>query len=1086
MRISSRWRVLLSFSILWCAAAFAQSTQSLISGRIVDSEQGTAIAGASVAYLSLATNTGGEVRADAAGYFVAPLLPPGKYRLRVTAGDHQAQELYELDLPVASSLEVNFRLRPLSDIWEQGQYRSVFLPGTKSVLPFYGPDVDTTHLALVDANRGHASPLETSVSTVVNPVEISELPLSGRDVYATLVLQPGVTADTTTARGLGYSVNGQRPSSSNYLLDGVENNNYLVTGPLVTVAPEAVQEYRLSTNAFSAEYGRSSGFVANAVTRSGGNRWHGIGYFEFENDALNANSFQNNLAGLPRTPLKQDQPGFQVGGPILRNTLFESLAVDYLRSRSFDAPVAITLPTTNFLNSETLTAPNGIALGLLRKYVPPPVTAANGDYSAIVNLSPPIDVDRLLGLERLDYVKGQQRLMARLAVSLLSRPNFIWSPYKDFDSALNDNTTGLALAWVRSLRPDLTNELRGGPSSDNLYWNRPHPEIPTLMSGDGALLPGSYAAYAFKNHSRNWEILDNVLWSRGRHIVKAGGGLLLRRLDGYLTYGRDGQYVFDSLNCFAVDSPSELFVGLDRQTYSHIPNFSRQYSYNQYFLFAQDSFKASPRLTLNYGVRYENSGSPQDTGLVKNAVVQLGPGTGFPQELTGAQVIYPTQGSRSLYGNDNRDWSVRVGFAYSLRRDSRTVLRGGYGIFYDRPFDNLWQNLANNNFVQADTSLNFNTFDYRASIASVVQGLSFPRIADFPRLTLYQNNIRSAYAQDYFLGVQQQISNNFTLEVDGAGSLGRRLITTDIVNRANSMASTSGYFNSALRDINYRGNQGASDYNALTVIGRYRARRAQFQVAYTWSHAIDNQSDPLLAGDYFNLSFTSSTASAGNALLSSFTRQFDSRSDRGNSDFDQRHNLVFYSIWELPAVFSGSRFAPVFRNWRLSQVGAIRSGFPFTVYGSSDTPQTSGGQFLPTNRADLIDPAHAIINTPAPGGTLILNSAAFANPPANTLGNTGRNEFRGPGLFSIDVSLSRAFAVARLGEAGRVIVRADAYNPLNHVNLNNPDITFLSTVPDSGFGVAKYGRMDRTSGFPAVIPLSETARQIQLMLRLEF
>src|SRR5207302_470491 len=146
-------------------------------------------------------------------------------------------------------------------------------------------------------------------------------------------LELPVAADTGTARGLGLAINGQRPSSSNFMLDGLENNNYLVTGPLSPVAPEAIEEYRVSTNNFSAEYGRTSGFVANAVTRSGGNQFHGIGYFYLNNDVLNANGFQANLQGLPRNPDKQNQIGFQVGGPILKDRLFFSGSFDHLRSR---------------------------------------------------------------------------------------------------------------------------------------------------------------------------------------------------------------------------------------------------------------------------------------------------------------------------------------------------------------------------------------------------------------------------------------------------------------------------------------------------------------------------------------------------------------------------------------------------------------------------------------------------------------------------------------------------------------------------------------------------------------------------------
>src|SRR5439155_22523749 len=172
------------------------------------------------------------------------------------------------------------------EVWEAGQYKSVFLPGSKTIVTFFGPDVDSSRSGSFEAQRGRTGALESTVSQVIDSRQINNLPLAGRDVYTMLATQPGVTSDLATQRGLGLSANGQRPSASNFLLDGLENNNYLITGPLVTVAPEAIQEYRISTNNFSAEYGRTSGFLANAITRSGSNAFHGAGYLHVINDAL--------------------------------------------------------------------------------------------------------------------------------------------------------------------------------------------------------------------------------------------------------------------------------------------------------------------------------------------------------------------------------------------------------------------------------------------------------------------------------------------------------------------------------------------------------------------------------------------------------------------------------------------------------------------------------------------------------------------------------------------------------------------------------------------------------------------------------
>src|SRR6185436_6046741 len=300
---------------------------------------------------------------------------PGFYRIRATASGYQAREVQELELPVAARLELNFQLRPLNDVWEAGQYRSVFLPGTQTIVTFYGPDVDSSRSGSFEATGGRRGALESTVSQVIDPGQVRDLPLAGRDVYTMLVTQPGVTADTGTARGLGLAINGQRPSSSNFMLDGLENNNYLVTGPLTPIAPEAIQEYRVSTNNFSAEYGRTSGFLANAISRSGGNRFHGIGYFYLKNDALNANGFQENLAGLERTPIKENQIGFQAGGPILKERLFFSSAFERLRSRGRQDPTDFRLPTTDFIRQLQAGPANRISRRLFEQFPAPPFTA---------------------------------------------------------------------------------------------------------------------------------------------------------------------------------------------------------------------------------------------------------------------------------------------------------------------------------------------------------------------------------------------------------------------------------------------------------------------------------------------------------------------------------------------------------------------------------------------------------------------------------------------------------------------------------------------------------------------------------------
>ena len=1081
--------------LLFAAAGFSQTTQGLISGRLLSSVTGRPIAGASVTWASSFSNLAGAAQSDASGYYYLPLLSPGFYRLRVTEPAYQSREVQELELTVAARIELDFLLRPLNDVWESGQYNSVFLPGSKTIVTFFGPDVDPSKSGSFEAQKGRREALESTVSEVIDSGQIDNLPLEGRDVYTMLVTQPGVTSDAATGRGLGLAVNGQRPSSSNFLLDGLENNNYLITGPLVKLAPEAIQEYRVSTNNFSAEYGRTSGFVANAISKTGGDQFHGVAYFYVMNDVLNANDFQQNLMGAARPPDKEIQPGFEVGGPVLRKRLFFSSAYEYFRSRSQNAPSPYQLPAANFLSTYTL--PTSLARQLLTDFPAPFVENGNSPTGSLT-LAPPVAVNRTLAIERLDYSRpgGQDRVLGRLMLNRFEEPDFIWSPYKDFISALNENTWALGGSYIHSFRPNLINEARLGYSSDDLHWNRAHPEIPTLVSLDGTILPGSPAFYAYKNVNNSWELLDNLTWTHGRHLVTAGAGLLLRSSNGYLTAGEGGEYAFNQVLAFAFGTPSDFRVALDRSALPNfqLPSFDRNYQYRQYFLFAQDTYKISSRLTANYGVRYEFYGGPENTGAVKDTLVQLGSGGSLPQQLAAATLVKPSGGDQQLFGSDKGDFAVRVGASYDLFGTGRTLLRGGYGIFYDRPFDNLWENVRNNNLVVPESlMLPSGQFNYLAPIPTVLASLPAQVVStDFPNLTLVNAHLRNGYAHSYFAGVQHRILDNFTVEVNGLGSYGRSLITTDIINRDFSVDRGNGNptsINPDLPAISYRANQGFSDYNALTAVIRYRASRGMVQGSYTWSHTIDNQSDPLL-GDFFSLNFASIQGASTTTGHSAFTQQFNSQVDRGNSDFDQRHNLVIFSYWNLPSPFTSSKFATVFRGWTVSELAAFRSGLPYSVFGTSTVLPGQG--LLLDNRANILDPNAAVLANPVPvpGGVRLLNYSDFSEPGASVLGNSGRNAFIGPGFYSLDVSVARSFGVRWLGEGGRLTFRADAYNFLNHANLGNPDSEFTDprfTNPlTTTFGIARFGRQEAQPGFPAVSPLNETARQIQLSVRVLF
>jgi hypothetical protein len=1064
----------------------AQTTQGLISGRILDSVTGQAVAGASVSYSSETLSSAGTLKSDASGYYFLPLLSAGTYTIRAGGDKYQPQELQQLELPVAGRIQLDFRLRPLSDVWEAGQYRSVFLPGTKTIVTLYGPDVDPSKSGTFEAVKGQRGTLDTSASYVIDPTEIGDLPLLGRDVYAMLVSLPTVGADSATGRGLGVSVAGQRPSSSNYLLDGVENDNYLITGPLVTTTPEAIQEYRISTNNYSAEYGRTAGFVANAVTRAGSAQYHGTGYEYLKNTALDAADFQDNLIGAGRNPDRENEFGYQAGGPVvpkgsLRSRLFFSSALDELISHSNQAPTTYLLPTTSFLTGFTVPTTR-LASQLLTQYPGPVIKSAA--LEAKYSIAQPVVVDRLVALERGDYTtkSGRDHFVARLAISRTNEPDFIWTPYTEFNSALHENTTGIAGNWQRSWTPRITSELKFSYTDDNLWWDRAHPEIPTLLTNADPVnqlpltLPGSPAFYAYRNHNKTPEIIFSTVWTRNRHIITAGLGLLFRYNSGYLTAGQGSVYGFSSPFAFATDSPYTFFGTVDPLSPTMQPDYNRAYRYAQSYFFVQDSYRVSQRLTLNFGIRYENFGAPVNTNATKDEVVTLGSGGNLTAALANANLTLPGAGDQQLYGSDNKDWAPRFGFSWDPLGKSKTLVRGGFGIFYDRPFDNLWQNVRNNSDQVNTYDINSPATNYLQPASTALRSYRYDTL-DIWKLTLLDPKLKNGYTQSSFLGVQQQVTDSLTVEVNGTSALGRRLITTDVVNRYFTTDFGLGAPNASLPPaISWRSDQGLSDYYALSTLVRYRRGALLLQGAYTWSHSIDNQSDPL-QGDFFSLDFTSLNGGGGNGPVSAFAKQYDSNGDRGNSEFDQRHNLFLLGTWQPQSRW---RLA---RGWQMSFLAAFRSGTPYTVYAPSQGIPDSGGT-IENQRADLLNPAGARLAspTPGPGGVYLLNPAAFGLPGAGDPGTSGRNQFAGPGLYSLDTSLARSFRVPKLREGTFFTFRADFFNVLNHANLGNPD----NLLGDPNFGLSTYGRQGVASGFPAVAPLNETARQIQILMRLVF
>jgi hypothetical protein len=476
-------------------------------------------------------------------------------------------------------------------------------------------------------------------------------------------------------------------------------------------------------------------------------------------------------------------------------------------------------------------------------------------------------------------------------------------------------------------------------------------------------------------------------------------------------------------------------------------------------------------------------------------LLALGPGSSFPERLEDIHPEPIPSGNQPIFATDNRNLGGRFGFAYSL--PAGTILRGSYGIFYDRPFDNLWQIVSINRQTYESWSLPSPITSYSPFAAAAAAGpLNMLQTSEFHFPEMFQPGIRNPMIQSAFLGLQRRLAEGFAVELNALASRGRELWTTDVVNRPGFMAYSCCLNPPPVNDptsndpaygyVDYRANQGSSNYQAFTATVRFRKSRLNGQASYTLSHSIDNQSDPL-AGIFEDFNTSNSAIKPDDSIRASFTQQFDTNADRADSDFDQRHNLVFFAVYEPPGLSSRGAAAAILRAWQVSGLGAIRSGLPYSALYTQDTwttaPSATGQLLYP--HANIIDPA--LVHSPTArnpvGGKTLLNVAAFERTPGPpTAGNVGRNAFTGPGLISADLSISRRIA---LGERRKLTLRADFYNAFNHANLNNPE-EFVDYIGAVEFGQALYGRQEKNSGFPILAPFNEASRVIQLFLRFEF
>ena len=682
-----------------------------------------------------------------------------------------------------------------------------------------------------------------------------------------------------------------------------------------------------------------------------------------------------------------------------------------------------------------------------------------------------------------------------------------------------------ALNFLATFRPNLVNEFRFGLNrSDDVFTCGAHNAIDQFGSPDPfgygtdytfntstnvpVIAPFACASLGDSNgqfrRAGTWQYVDNLSWVRGNHTVKVGGEFRYVFENGYDAFGARPAFSFNEfgdfgvpiVNCAGACASDEVIqtlgaallgYGYESQTQffnaagDRTASDFRRYRQHEYGAFAQDVWKILPNLTFSYGLRYEFNGVPFEVdgnssnlfgnpaGPAPIVFTRVGPGTG-----------------RQLFNNDPYDIEPRVGLSWDPFKSGKTAFRVGYGIFHDRVFGNLFTNLnANPPFSASYLNGFFAVASTPPPPTLPTPSLVVPDGAFNSSTSLLDPNLKTPYTQTWNVGVQRQIGSETTVEINYVGSSSHRLfrsvdgnppqpalvdaLIADGVPPADLQGGALRYDtfgttvnNTALVEPVLIKSIGNATYNGLQMIVTKRLRHGlQLQAAYTWSHAIDDAQDPLVA-----------TAENRNIARDSF----DLHEDRGSSDFDLRHRLVLNYLYELPfgagrAFLTSGIAAHIFGNWQLSGISTFEAGRPFDIFDTEDSQHTglSGRPDLIGNPA--IPPGSDETQTGPP-------ASAFAPPPFGQPGSVGRNTFTGPTFFNTDVDLIKRIPIT---ERLRLQFRAEVYNVFNQVQFAQPGLLSEggNVIEDPGtFGksLSELGRPDGTT----------SARQIQLALKLEF
>jgi Carboxypeptidase regulatory-like domain/TonB dependent receptor len=953
-----------------------------------------------------------STRSDASGEYVIAALPAGMYKVTVRRPGFQTIARLNVRLDPAQSARVDFAMQV------GGMREVVTIEGTPPLI----------------------SAVDASVGVLADRQLLDSLPLNGRGLLSVVSLAPGVLTTPATLGEAGqFSANGQRPNANYFAVDGVSANTGVSgsatpaqfsggTLPAMTAfgstqtlsSTEGIEDVRVQTSSFAPEFGRAPGANVGITTRSGTNELHGSAFYTGRTEALDANNWFANAAGLASASAGLNNWDATLGGAVRRDRTFFFVSYEGLR---FMEPYTWRSSVPSLASRQAAPAmlqpvlagfpiPNGPALG-------------GGLAEFVANTGLPSRLD--LGSLRIDHAltsrisvfgryqktpSSSESGFAQVDHSQFDHDSFTFgatalsSPNITSDLRLNFTRTSVASRWVAtgaggSVPVDLSSFFPGPATpGTNLYG--------FALGGVGQILSGEGS----RSHQNQWNAIETVAWNKGRHAVRLGVDYTrLSPARDRVASSIAGFY--GSLSDVLQNRPLTLSSSQAEQASSLVESLAA---------FAQDTWRMTPRLTVTYGVRWDLTPAPSYQFAGPAPTVAAGGVSG----LANLVAIWPTRYTQ---------FAPRAGIAYSIA--PATVLRAGWGIFYDAEFG-----------VATDP---INAYPYnRWQFATLFPGAAAPSGSALNSGYGYAPGLKLPYAREWNAALEHAFGSTDVVSASYIGSAGRHLLRREAKLTPDSQVAVAPIAT----------NNGVADFNALEL--QYRRKLSsglQGLASYTWSHSIDN----------------------GSWDSGIYLPQLTSGSDRGPSAFDVRHNFSAGITWRASGLSGPSALQNFTRNWTLSSLLSARSGFPIDVLASENL---LGLGFDDFQRPERVPGVPVWLDDASAPGKRRLNPAAFSVASGARQGSLGRDSIRGFGLGQIDLALSRDFALREDSVAG---FRLEVFNLTNHAQFGDP-VRFLSS-PLFGQSTSMLNLM-LGSGTPhsGIAPAFQTGgpRVLQISVRFRF